>query len=119
LDPALVLVSLENATETHRMIEESGAFAVSILAEGQEDLAERFAGRVADGADRFAGVSYETAVTGAPIPAGTLAYLDCRVLAAHPAGNHTLFIGQVAAAGFRPEGIPLLYYDRDYRRLAV
>ena len=119
LDPALVLVSLENATETRRMIEESGAFAVSILAEGQEDLAERFAGRVADGEDRFAGVSYETAVTGAPIPAGTLAYLDCRVLAAHPAGNHTLFIGQVAAAGFRQEGVPLLYYDRDYRRLAV
>jgi len=119
LDPALVLVSLENATETHRMIEESGAFAVSILAEGQEDLAERFAGRVADGEDRFAGVSYETAVTGAPIPAGTLAYLDCRVVATHPAGNHTLFIGQVAAAGFRQEGVPLLYYDRDYRRLAA
>jgi flavin reductase (DIM6/NTAB) family NADH-FMN oxidoreductase RutF len=119
LDPALILVSLETTTETHRMVQESGAFGVSILAEGQEDLAERFSGRVADGDDRFAGVSYKTAATGAPIPEGALAFLDCRVVAAHPAGTHTLFIGQVEAAGFRQDGRPLLYYDRDYRRLAT
>lgn len=119
LDPPLVLASLENSTHTRRMVEESGAFAVSILAQGPAELAERFAGPVPDGEDRFAGVSYETAATGAPIPAGALATLDGRVVAAHPAGNHTLFVGEVAAAGFRQDGLPLLYCDRDYRRLAV
>lgn len=100
------------------MVEESGVFAVSILEESQADLAERFAGRVSDGEDRFAGVPYDTAATGAPIPAGCLAYVDCRVVSSHVEGTHTLFIGRVVAGGIRSAGRPLLYYSRGYRRMA-
>src|SRR3989304_9603813 len=68
LEPPLVLISLENNARTHRMVIESGAFAVSILDAAQEDLAARFAGRIPDGEDRFAGLAYETAPPGAPRP---------------------------------------------------
>lgn len=117
LDPPLILVSLENGSRTHRLVRQSGAFAVSILEETQGDLADCFAGRVPDEGDRFAGVPYTTAETGAPIPKGCLAYLDCRLVSTHAAGNHTLFIGEVVAARVRRAGRPLLYYQRAYRRL--
>jgi flavin reductase (DIM6/NTAB) family NADH-FMN oxidoreductase RutF len=118
LDPPLVLVSLENTARTHRMVSESGAFAVSILEASQQDLADRFAGRIPDSEDRFEEVEYETARTGAPVPRGALAFLDCEVVDRQPAGTHTVFIGRVVASGVRPEGKPLLYYDRNYRHLA-
>jgi flavin reductase (DIM6/NTAB) family NADH-FMN oxidoreductase RutF len=118
LEPPLVMVSLENTARTHQMVTESGAFAVSILDEGQEDLADRFAGRIPDGEDRFAGLTYRTALTGSPLPEGALAYLDCEVVSAQPAGTHTVFVGRVVASGVRPGGQPLLYYDRNYRHLA-
>jgi flavin reductase (DIM6/NTAB) family NADH-FMN oxidoreductase RutF len=118
LDPPLVLVSLENSARTHSMVTESGAFAVSILDEAQADLADRFAGRIPDAEDRFAGVTYETGPTRSPLPAGALAYLDCEVVASQPAGTHTVFIGRVVASGVRPGSGPLLYFNRNYRRLA-
>jgi flavin reductase (DIM6/NTAB) family NADH-FMN oxidoreductase RutF len=118
LDPPLVLVSLENTARTHRLVRESGAYAVAILEASQQDLADRFAGRIPDGEDRFEGLEYETARTGSPIPRGALAYLDCEVVESQPAGTHTVFIGRVVASAVRPGGKPLLYYDRSYRRLA-
>ncbi|MEW6569472.1 MAG: flavin reductase family protein [Chloroflexota bacterium] len=118
LSPPLILVSLEKSSQTHRLISQSGVFAVSILHESQADLADRFAGRIPDHADRFEDVPYTTAETGSPIPDSCLAYLDCRLVASHPAGTHTLFIGEVASAAVRQESRPLLYFRRGYRHLA-
>jgi len=117
LQPAIILVSLEKSTRTHRMVERGKVFAVALLAEDQQDLADRFAGRIADNEDRFAGLTYTSAASGAPIPAGCLAYLDCRVAATYSAGTHTLFLGEVLAGEVRRQAPPLLYYDRAYRSL--
>jgi len=97
--------------------ENSRAFGVSILSEAQRDLAERFAGRIGDGEDRFADVDYELSENGVPVVHGSLAFLDCRVVESHPAGTHTLYIGQVVAGRQLLDSRPLVYYHRDYRRL--
>src|SRR5512139_2706393 len=76
LDPPLVLVSLERATHTHRLLEQSGCFSVTVLGEGQQDISDRFAGRQPDGDDRFAGLDTFTLVSGAPFISGGLAYFD-------------------------------------------
>lgn len=117
LEPAIILVSLEKTTRTHHMVEQGKAFAVTVLAEDQQDLADRFAGRIADHEDRFAGVSYTSAASGAPIPAECLAYLDCRVAATYSAGTHTLFLGEVLGGEVLRQAPPLAYYDRAYRSL--
>ena len=39
-------------------------------------------------------------VTGAPILAQAVAYLDCEVRERSTAGNHTLFVGEVVDCGF-------------------
>jgi len=118
LDPPLVLVSLERGAQTHRLLEKSGVFAVTVLGEGQETISDRFAGRQLEGENRFAGLDTFTLVSGAPFINGGLAYFDCRVVSTYPAGTHTVFIGEVLAAQCgEPSAAPLLYHDRDYHQL--
>jgi flavin reductase (DIM6/NTAB) family NADH-FMN oxidoreductase RutF len=45
LEPPLVLVCIDKAAKTQSLIEAGGAFAVNILARGQESLAKRFANK--------------------------------------------------------------------------
>jgi flavin reductase (DIM6/NTAB) family NADH-FMN oxidoreductase RutF len=117
LDPPLILVSLEKDTRTHRLALKSRRFAVSILADFQVELAERFAGRIPDQDDRTASLSSKTDPNAIPIPSGALAYLECEVVDTHDAGTHTLLIAQVIWEEVSGEGQPLLYYDRDFRDL--
>ena len=116
LDPPLVLVCADKTTNTHPVIAESGVFAVNVLARDQESLSQRFASKK-DEDRRFDGLEFETAATGAPILAGTLAALDCRVVNAHDAGDHVIYVGRVEALR-RSEGEPLLYYGGAYRSFA-
>ncbi len=117
LEPPLVMVSVERAVRTHGLVERARTFALSILGEGQEEISDRFAGRDTEHADRFEGLSTFTAVTGAPILNPNLGYLDCAVAAAHVHGTHTIFVAEVVAAKMEKNERPLLYFNRDYRRL--
>jgi len=117
LEPPLVLVSLETDTQTHAMVKKSGHFGVTILSQEQETISDRFAGRLGDGDDRFAGLETKTLVSRAPFLAGGLAYLDCEVVSSFTAGTHTVFIARVLAAQENDGGQPLLYYCRGYRQL--
>ena len=134
LEPPLVLACIERIVRTHALVEQSHVFAVSFLRQGQEWISDRFAGRDTENADRFLGLSTYTAVTGAPILADNLGHLDCSVVAAHRAGDHTIFVAEVVSAtvgtawavagtpvnpdGHDHAGIgPLLYFDRSYHRL--
>ena len=108
----------ERIDRTHKIIEESQAFGVNILSEAQEEWGRRFAGKVPEGQDRFSGLDVITAVTGAPILPETLAWLDCRVSAGFDGGDHTIFLGEVLAVGAMSVGDPILYHNRQWRRLA-
>ena len=118
LEPPLVLVSLEQRARTHDMVERSGQFGVTILAQDQQEASDRFGGRIGDSLDRFAGVETETLWSGVPFVKGGLAYFDCQVVTMHPAGTNTLFIGEVMALRIRKRTGPLLYFNRDYRRVS-
>jgi flavin reductase (DIM6/NTAB) family NADH-FMN oxidoreductase RutF len=119
LTPALILISLQQESRTHELVTLSGHFGVTILAESQQDLSERFAGRIAETEDRLAGLETETLVSGAPLLKGGLAYLDCRVVTTYPAGMNTLFIAEVLAASGHEEEAPLVYFNRTYRRIRL
>ena len=116
LDPPLVLVCADKTSNTHPVIAEGGVFAVNVLARDQEALSQRFASKE-DEDRRFEGLAYETATTGAPILAGTVAALDCRVVNALDAGDHVIYVGRVEALR-HSEGEPLLHYAGAYRSLA-
>ncbi len=120
LDPPLISVSLEKITRTHHLVSAAGEFSVSILSQSQRDLSDRFAGRENEQTDRFEGLETVNIETGSPILTQGLAFFDCRVSASHDAGTHTLFIGEVLAAGLLSDdgkGEPLVYFNRGYRQL--
>ncbi|HYR08502.1 MAG TPA: flavin reductase family protein [Longimicrobium sp.] len=114
LNPTLVLVCVDQKSETHGWLQAAGHFAVNVLEEGHgETLARRFAGGGAE--EKFRGTAWRPERTGAPVLDEALAWMDCRVTAALPGGDHTIFIGEVLAADAR-EGTPLLYYRGGYGR---
>lgn len=121
LDPPLVLVSLEMGTRTYGLLEQSGAFGVTILEEKQQEVSNCFANPSTELGDRFAGREVFQLETGAPFIAGGIAYFDCRVTKVAPAGNHILVIGEVVAAksdgGTGVDGAPLIYFNRRYHSL--
>jgi len=115
LDPTLVLVCVDRVSDTHAWMERAGYFAANVLEEGRgETLARRFSG---GGAEKFRGVAWHPERTGAPVLDDALAWLDCRITAALPGGDHTIFVGEVLSADAR-EGTPLLYYRGGYGRFA-
>lgn len=117
LDPPLVTVTLANDTRTHALVEQAGWFGVSILSERQQELSDRFAGRVPDGGDRFAGVEVVERAGRVPLIAGALAGFECRVVHRFPMAHSTLFIGQVEDVWQGPEESPLVYWNRIYHRM--
>lgn len=117
VDPPMILIVVDRRWRSHAFIESAGAFCVNILSTTQSDVSDRFAGRHGDLPDRFAGVPTTTAVTGSPCLVEALGYLDCVVVQAHPAGDHTIFIGRVVASRVGEVAEPLLFHNTRYRRL--
>ena len=117
LEPPLVLASINQHSQALEAIQASGAFAVTILGSRQELIAEMFAGRAPRPATDFSDLPHHSLLTGAPILSGGLAWLDCRLQQAISAGDHTIVLGLVVAAGAAAQDDPLLYFGSQYRRL--
>ncbi len=118
LEPPRILVCVAKRLYTHKVIDATGIFAVNILSAAQQEIGMRFAGRVPEGEDRFAGIEVTHAKTGAPLLPGVLGWLDCRLHAGFDGGDHTIFVGDVVAANAVDAGNPILYYNRQWRQLA-
>jgi flavin reductase (DIM6/NTAB) family NADH-FMN oxidoreductase RutF len=116
-EPPLIVTVIDHHHSAYHMLEEKDTvFAVNILGQQQAALSDRFAW-LKEG-DRFAEGRWSTAVTGAPILVDALAWLDCRIHSRYPAGTHSIYVGEVCASGVpNPEGPPLIYWNRAYRRL--
>ena len=116
-DPPLVAAVIHRDHGVHSLLEVGGAsFAVNILSQEQTELSERFAFAPED--ERFDGVAWTTAETGAPILTDALAWLDCRIEDRHLAGSHVIYVARVLAGEECRSGAgPLIYWDRAYRRI--
>jgi 3-hydroxy-9,10-secoandrosta-1,3,5(10)-triene-9,17-dione monooxygenase reductase component len=119
LVPPLVVVALDRRRYITPKIHAAGQFAVNVLGEHQQDLADCFAGApVEPGRDQFCGAAWAPGTSGMPLLDGAIATLECTVVGVHPIGDHDLFIGRVEALHneeHHPQ--PLLYYRRRYLRV--
>jgi flavin reductase ActVB len=108
---------VDHRHRAYELLETDGAtFAVNILRQEQAELSNRFAW-VKD-EDRFAEGKWTTAVTGAPVLADALAWLDCSIHDRFRAGTHTAYVGEVVASKVPyPDAEPLVYWNRGYRHL--
>ena len=119
LDPPLVMVALDRRRFLTPIVRTAGRYAVNILAEGQQDLSDCFAGApVEPGREQFCGAAWHPGQTGLPLLDGASAALEMTVVQTFSAGDHDLFIGRVdALTDEAHHPMPLLYYRRRYLRI--
>jgi flavin reductase len=93
MDPPLVLVSIQRSVRAHDLLRDR-SFTVNVLGAEQQQLAMHFAGKPAL---EPAWVEGEHA----PRLAGVLSYFECTPWAQYDAGDHTLFLGEIATFDYR------------------
>jgi flavin reductase len=104
-------VSIASGARMHDILVRAGRYGVSVLGREQETVSRHFAGRPQ--ADRPV---TRVESHGVPLVEGALTHVVASVVDAHPAGDHTLFIGEVLDFEHRP-GEPLIFHAGAYRRL--
>ncbi|MBA4376233.1 MAG: hypothetical protein C0401_08700 [Anaerolinea sp.] len=119
IDPPRVVVTLANNTRTYKLVADSGFFGVTLLSAEQEVVSDRFAGRIPDEGDRFAGLETMRLSQGIPVLKGGLGHLVCKVIHTYEMPNSTLFIGEVLEARRGSGRLPLVYANRKYHRMEL
>ncbi|MDO8776749.1 MAG: flavin reductase family protein [Burkholderiaceae bacterium] len=112
LEPALVLWSIRKESLSHQAYIGSGGYMVSILARTQQHLAMQFTQGTQ--AERFRNVPVEHSASSLrPRIKGAVAWFDCALEAAVPAGDHDILIGRVLDFGIHG-GDSLVYTNRTF-----
>jgi 3-hydroxy-9,10-secoandrosta-1,3,5(10)-triene-9,17-dione monooxygenase reductase component len=113
LDPPLVLLAVKRDSQSLQKFTQAGCYSLNILSADQEEISNRFAWL---GPKDFSGLEYTSAVTGAPILAGVIGWVDCKIVDILRGGDHDIFIGEIQDGDCR-DGHPLLYFAGGYARL--
>jgi flavin reductase (DIM6/NTAB) family NADH-FMN oxidoreductase RutF len=121
IDPPLVLVCVDRDAVMHRALEDTGQFAVSVLAAHQETVARHFADPLRTlGAVQFDAVDWLPGKhTEAPMIEGALACFECDLWRSYDGGDHTIFIGRVLSLERQPDQNALLFSQGRFRRLGL
>lgn len=121
LDPLLVLVCVDNTSGMRRLAPVAQRFAVTVLADGQQEEGRWFA--TSDrprGHEQFDPHDWMRApITGSPVLRGALAYVECTLADSHAGGDHTILVGEVVGVGRLGGSAPLLWFDGRYRQLVT
>ena len=116
LEPPLVAFLPDKSSTSWPKIRSAGAFCVNILSVGQEELCAQFARK---GIDKFAGVAWRSAPSGAPILEGGMAWIDCELTQTFESGDHFIAIGRVLQLEAAEYGVPLVFFQGGYGHFAV
>ncbi len=119
LDPLLVLICVEKITRFHEAVLSSGAWTLSVLPEGAEDISRWFAEKGRPTARQFADFAHHPGrVTGMPVLDVAMAVIECRTRAIHDGGDHDIVLGDVASVDADPRvRRPLLYFEGGYHHI--
>ena len=110
--PMVALAPSKTSTSWPRMFE-AGAFCVNILTDEQQAVSEAFGVRREN---KFEGIAWHVGAAGTPVIDGSLAWVECELVAVHDAGDHELVTGLVLELGVG-EGNPLIFYRSGYGAL--
>jgi flavin reductase (DIM6/NTAB) family NADH-FMN oxidoreductase RutF len=120
LEPMLALVCVETEARFHDAVVAAGQWAVSILDESGRGVSEWLATRGRPLPGQLERVPFHRGpVTGAALVDGALGWLELRTTAVHPAGDHSIVVGEVVGLELgASQSEPLLYFRSGYHKLA-
>jgi len=107
LDPPLVAFMPDKNSSSWPKIKDIGSFCVNVLGADQEPVCRAFASKAPD---KFEGLDWRPAPSGAPILDNVVAWIDCDLDTIHEAGDHFIVIGQVRSLDVASPGLPLLFF---------
>ena len=117
-EPPLLLACVNRSSSSHPLLEEYGRFGWSSLGAAHQAVAERFSGfGGVQGAARYDGAEWETAVTGARLLKGAPTAFDCTVEEMIGRATHSILIRRVVAVRQSPGAGALIYWNGKYRAL--
>jgi flavin reductase (DIM6/NTAB) family NADH-FMN oxidoreductase RutF len=107
-EPPLVVVGVKADSGAHALIKESRAFALNVLAKGQQAMAFAFFKPATRDGNKISGEPFRRGATGAPILENTPAFVECKLTDFIERGDHSIVVGEVVDAGVarQPEGRP-------------
>ena len=99
-EPPMLAVAVENTSRMIGMMRDARHFVVNVLHEGQREVAEKLGRSSGNAPQKLKGLKTKPAPTwSGPILADAFGWLECRLVATLPAGDHTLVLGEVVEAG--------------------
>lgn len=110
-DPPAIAIAARRDSTRARVIDAGGVFAVNVMEQGQQALVSRFYASVEETGPDLGGVAFTLGATGCPLLDDALGAIECRVTASVPGGDHTVFVGDVVAARWHRDGVPLILRD--------
>jgi flavin reductase (DIM6/NTAB) family NADH-FMN oxidoreductase RutF len=108
-DPPLLTLALKRGRYVGNWIQQGAPFTINILDEAQSDMIGHFGRGFDAGEAAFEGIDLERRADRAPVLLESLSYLDCRLVACHPAGDHDLYLCEVVHGAMLSEGRPMVH----------
>lgn len=118
-DPPTLLVCINRASRNNAAMRENGRLCVNVLSADQRDIATHFSTRDLSIAERFACAEWDRLATGAPVLHGAVSALDCEIASVTEVGTHTVFFCAIKAARTAGDRDGLIYFARDFHRVAA
>lgn len=109
LDPPLLLVCLDQSSDTLSVLTPKAPLMLHIAADGQQEHAYSLA---AKGQDKFNQIPWATDSSGLPIIGGYSNAFRCEVEALVPGGDHTIVVARIVAISQNPTNVPMIYHRR-------
>jgi len=114
-EPPLVAVSVENDSHSIGVLRAGQQFAVSVFPSTAREQAGLLGRHYRNHPDKMEQVDYRLGLTGCPILVDALGVIECRVVGDMPAGDSTVFIGEIVSAQVQHEGEPLTMAEAGFR----
>ena len=103
MEPVLIAIAVDKKAVTNRLVAASGVFTVNLWSAGDTRPFVKFSKPATREGMALNDRPIREGETGAPVFEEAVAYLECRVRETVDVGTHSLFLGEVLAAGINDD----------------
>ncbi len=108
--PPMIAVFVHPKRFTYELLINSGAFCLNVVGKDGLELAKKMGSVSGRESDKFQGLKWRTVQSGAPVlEEGIIGFIDCKLQATFPAGDHSCLLGKVLEAQILSKEKPLNY----------